>query len=267
MSEILAYGLRVAIMFTMVYWVLRVSGKKTISAMTAVEVVGVLIIAAMAAGPLVTNSAIKTIYGIGLVVALELAFNRLGLVNRLQPFVQQQPTVLIRQGQVDRTALRQVGMSLEQLLSELRLKNAAGFAEVEYAILEPSGQVSVIHKADARPVKPRDLHLPVPYEGLSLPLVLDGEVIRANLRYAGRDEAWLRECLRQQGYGEPGQVFLAELDVQGQLKVQAQPGRGGPFYGTGPGAGWRPPYAASPGPEAPPAGPAPPHPPDRGPAH
>lgn len=241
MSEILAYGLRIALLFTLVCWVLRISGKKTISAMTAVDLMGVVIIGAMAAEPLVSTSALKTIYGIGIVVALHVLYGLLGLINPLGPYVQQQPTVLIRQGQIDRAALRQMQMSLEQLLSELRLKNITSIAEVEYALLEPSGKVSVIPRATDRPLKPRDLGLSLAYEGLALPLVMDGDVIHANLRYAGVDENWLRARLAEQGYREPAEVFLAELDTQGKLTVQAQPGRGGPFYGTAPGRGWHPP--------------------------
>ncbi len=246
MNEILAYALRIGLLFTLIYWVLRISGKKTISVMTAVDLMGVVIIAAMAAEPLVSSSAIKTVFGIGTVVALQLAFSFLGLENRLGPILQQQPTLLIRQGQIDRAALRQSQISLEQLLSELRLKECNSIADVEYALLEPSGKVSVIPTAQARPVKPRDLHLPMPYEGLSLPLVMDGTVIHPNLRYAGVNERWLQDRLQEQGYRDPAGVFLAELDVQGVLTVQAQPGRGGPFFGTGPGGAWRPPAELSP---------------------
>lgn len=246
MGEMLAYAARVALVFTLVYWVLRVSGKKTVSTMTAVDLMGMVLIAAMAAEPLVSTSAIKTVYGVGVVAALQILFGLLSLVNPLGPYLQEQPTVLIRQGRVDAGALRRAQMSLEQLLSELRTRNITSIQEVEYALLETSGKVSVIPRAQDRPVKPRDLHLTVPYEGLALPLVLDGNVIQPNLRYAGVDESWLRQRLREQGYPDPSRVFLAELDVQGRLTVQPQPGRGGPFYGTAPGQGWRPPV---PGPQ------------------
>lgn len=235
MLEELAYGVRIALLFSLAYWVLRVSGKKTISAMTTVDLMGVFLIAAMAAEPLVSSSAVKTGLGIGIVVLLQLVYGLLSLWNSLGSYVQQQPSVLIRQGRVDRGALLRSQLSLEHLLSELRLKGHNTVADVEYAVLEPSGEVSVIPRAEARPLRPADLGLPVPREGLALPLVLDGAVIRPNLRYAGLTEEWLGRELAARGYRSPADVLLAEWNSHQHLTVQGQAEQPGAMFPPGPG--------------------------------
>ncbi len=225
MQELLTYLARIAVIFTLAYWAVRVSGKKTISAMTPTDLLAVTLIAAMVAMPLVSASALKTVYGIAMVVVIQVLFGLLSLWNPVRALVQPQPLVLIYQGQVDRRALRTAQIPLEMLLSELRVKGYATITDVDYAILEPSGKISVIPNTAARPVTVRDMKLPQQQlcpSGVALPLVLDGQVMRENLRYAGVDEDWLRRELAQQGHGGPGEIFLAELDPQGKLTVQPQ---------------------------------------------
>lgn len=234
MAELVAYVARIIGLFTLVYVALRVSGKKNVTAMSAVDLMGVILIAAMASEPLLSDSAIKTVFGIGVVLSLQFILGRLGMVNALSPYIQQQPTVLVRQGQFDRQALLHVEMTVEQVLSEVRRKGYIAMGDVEYVVLEPSGQVSVIPKSTARPATPGDLGLSPPYDGLALPLVLDGAVIHPNLRYAGVTETWLKTQLKNHGLDHPQQAFLAELDSRGKLTIQPQPGRGGAFYGTRP---------------------------------
>lgn len=72
-------------------------------------------------------------------------------------------------------------MNLPFLLSMLRLKGYANLSEIEYAIIEPNGNDSVIPKSQVRPVKPKDMRIQTPYEGISLPLINDGWIIRDNL--------------------------------------------------------------------------------------
>ena len=87
--------------------------------------------------------------------------------------------------------------NINDLLEQLRSKNVADIADVEYAILETSGQLSVILKSEKRPVKPEDMDLPVKYDGLPITLVIDGQVINENIKKMNYNEEWLQQKLKQ----------------------------------------------------------------------
>jgi uncharacterized membrane protein YcaP (DUF421 family) len=90
---------------------------------------------------------------------------------------------------------------------------------VEFAIIEPDGNLSVLPKSQSRPVLPRDLKINTEYEGLALPLIMDGEIQYNNLKYAGLSLDWLQQEIQKSGAAKIEQVFLAELNSTGKLYV------------------------------------------------
>ncbi|HEX3045761.1 MAG TPA: DUF421 domain-containing protein, partial [Bacillota bacterium] len=98
-------------------------------------------------------------------------------------------------------------------------KGYAAIADVEFAILEPDGNLSVLPKSQSRPVLPRDLQINTEYEGLALPLIMDGEIQYNNLKYAKLSLDWLHQEIHKAGAADPRQVFLAELSTTGKLYV------------------------------------------------
>jgi uncharacterized membrane protein YcaP (DUF421 family) len=99
----------------------------------------------------------------------------------------------------------------------LREKNAFNIIDVEYAILEIDGMLSVLPKADKRPMTPFDMSLNPAYEGLVAELIIDGRLMRENLKKSGKDEAWLLDQLREKGVPKIEDVFFAALDKSGRL--------------------------------------------------
>ena len=112
--------------------------------------------------------------------------------------------------------------TLNDLLEQLRIQSISNISDVEYAILETNGQLSVIQKSQKRPVSPEDLNIKTKYEGLSLELIIDGRLIYKNLEKAGLDEVWLKNELKKQGIDDIKNVFFASLDTQGSLFYQAK---------------------------------------------
>jgi uncharacterized membrane protein YcaP (DUF421 family) len=92
--------------------------------------------------------------------------------------------------------------------------------DVEFAVLETSGDLSVLLKSQARPVTPKDLQLETGYEGLPLVLILDGKVMHGELEKAQLGEGWLRTELEKRGVKDPGEVLIATLSTTGRLFVQ-----------------------------------------------
>lgn len=218
--ELLTYGIRVIIIFLLTYFGARILTKKAIAEMTAYEIAGVILLSTVAAEPLVTKVTTKAVYGTGLLIFLIWLTSRLAVVNKLTPILEHTPTVLVKNGQLDMTALKATSLSLNQFMGLLRTKGYDKVTDVEFAVLEPQGKLSAFPKSQKRPVNPSDLNIPTQYEGLTLPLVMDGSIIESNLRHAKLTKEWLLGALSYQGVKDfSKEVALAELDTQGNLLV------------------------------------------------
>lgn len=183
----------------------------------AVEV----ILGAAAAGIIVTTS-VPLWQAIGMLVllaALHKLLDYVSLWNPVKKLLVGEPLTLIEHGTVRRDNLLWHHISLEQLLGGLREKGYHRPAEIESALLETSGELSVIPYAEARPVTTGDLHLNPPPTGRTRLLVSDGVVQQESLRSAGLSEGWLREQLKAKGAGSTREVLLATLDANGELFV------------------------------------------------
>ncbi|MGE5558962.1 MAG: DUF421 domain-containing protein [Bacillota bacterium] len=106
---------------------------------------------------------------------------------------------------------------LELLFSELRTVDAPNIYEVEAAVLETSGHVSVVKKADAQPATPVELNLPAAPGGLPVILINDGIVQTKNLKQIGHDRTWLQQELQKNGIRKIEDVYLASIDPAGNF--------------------------------------------------
>lgn len=133
--------------------------------------------------------------------------------------LQGEPTVVIENGKLLDDNMRRLRYNLDQLNSQLRISGAFQIDHVEFAILEPGGQLSVLLKSQHRPVTPADLKLATKYEGLPIELIMDGQVVVKNLHENGLSEDWLEERLTERSIFSPSQVNYAVLDTQGRLFI------------------------------------------------
>ncbi|MFA7467680.1 MAG: YetF domain-containing protein [Desulfotomaculaceae bacterium] len=124
---------------------------------------------------------------------------------------------LIQGGVVLKQNMKKALFPIELLLSGLRQADAPNLAEVEAAVLETSGHVSVLKKPDSQPVTPKDLNIPALEAGLPVLLVNDGHVIKENLRKINQDESWLHGQLEKYGAMDLRDVYLAGIDGSGQM--------------------------------------------------
>ena len=108
---------------------------------------------------------------------------------------------------------------MENLLAQLREKNVFNIADVEFAVAETNGGLSVLMKSQRRPVTPRDLGIPTQYEGLPSEIIVDGLVVYQNLQQNNLDEQWLITELKNRGYNSPREIKYASLDVDGNLYI------------------------------------------------
>jgi uncharacterized membrane protein YcaP (DUF421 family) len=218
--ELLVYVAR-CILTTLFAWLsVRVIGQRSIAQMTSYDFAAIMMIANVASEPLVYKIESKAFVGT-LIIALMAVF--IGWLSLRKFFynLDAQPSILIANGKIIRDGLRKNRMNLPFLLSLLRLKGYAHISEVEFAVLEPNGNLSVLPKSQNRPVQPKDLNLNTEYEGLALPLIIDGEIQYNNLKYANLTVAWLYQEINKAGVQKPEAIFLAELRSTGELYVDA----------------------------------------------
>ena len=221
--------IRTLILYVAVLVVMRVMGKREIGQLQPMELVVALMIADLAAIPM-QNTGIPLLSGLIPIIVLMAAQITLSLVSMKSPkirdIVDGRPSVVLKNGWIMESELRRLRYSINDLLEQLRAKNFPNPADVEFAILETNGQLSVIPKSQKRPVQPSDLHIDTDYEGMPLTLVSDGVLNRKNLRQVNLDEKWLRDALRNQGVDDLKNIFFANLDTSGKLTYQLKAGDG-----------------------------------------
>ena len=127
--------------------------------------------------------------------------------------------VLMRNGKLYRKNLKKGHIDLSEFLMQCRTNGYFDISAINTAVLEPSGKISFMPYAAKRPATPEDLNLVPNAETVFFNVIMDGEILEKNLKYAGRDLNWLNNELKVQGVKSPSEVFLAALDNNGTLNV------------------------------------------------
>lgn len=143
----------------------------------------------------------------------------------IRKLIEGEPIVVIQNGKIFENNMRKVRYNQDDLAMQLREKDVFDFSEVEFAILEPHGKLSVLKKSYYQAVTPEDLNRPTPYKGLSTELIRDGRIEAANLRQNNLNYEWLYNQLANQGIKEIENVFLASLSTDGTLYIDEKKDR------------------------------------------
>lgn len=130
-----------------------------------------------------------------------------------------EPTVLIENGKIINQNMKKSRVTINELLMQLRGKNMFNIADVEFAILETDGSLSVQPKSQNMPLTPSDLNISTKYKGLTKDLVIDGSIMSENLKDINLDEQWLYSRIKDYGVTDIKDVFYAGLDSSGNLFV------------------------------------------------
>jgi len=215
--------IRTLILYGLVVVVMRVMGKRQIGQLQPFELVVAIMISELAAIPM-ANTGIPLIYGVIPIITLLVAQVALAYISlcseKARGVICGTPSVLVENGKILEKELHNLRYNINDLLEQLRAKNFPNLADIEFAILETSGQLSVIPKSQKRPVVPEDLQITTNYEGLPLTLIIDGEILYKNLARANLDAQWLNNELAKFGVSRPERVLFASLDTQGRLLFQ-----------------------------------------------
>ena len=129
------------------------------------------------------------------------------------------PRILIYRGKINEKALIKERFTINELEERLRGNNIFSLGDVEYAILETNGSLTVIPKPNKRNTIPEDFGIEPEYEGIAYDLVIDGVVMHQNLKEIGRDYNWLKKEVSKFGFN-PEQALVVTLDGKGQMFCQ-----------------------------------------------
>lgn len=217
--------IRTLILYMLVVLALRVMGKREVAQLQPFELVVLLMISDLAVIPS-EDIGIPLLSGIIPILVLLSANLSLAWITlkseRARDIICGTPSILIRQGKIVEEELKKNCYNLTDLLEELRVKNFPNIADVEFAVLENNGELSVFPKAQKRPTIPDDFHITPPYEGLPLILITDGRINHKNLQQSDRDLDWLKTELKNQTIDRVDDVLIASLDSSGRLFTQAK---------------------------------------------
>lgn len=213
---------RTLFLYLVVLFVMRFMGKREIGQMQPFELVIAIMIADLASTPM-SEIGIPIFYGIIPILGLLFMHICISILNiksiRIREIICGKPRILINKGVIDEKALVKENFTINELQERLRVNNVYNLADVEYAILETSGQISVIQKSEKRNAIPEDFQIQPKEANIAYDLVIDGKIMGDNLKKLNKDKKWLQNELRKIKL-TPEQSLLVVLNGDGSLYYQ-----------------------------------------------
>lgn len=222
MPEYIDITIRAIFAYLALFVLTRLMGKREISQLTFFDyVVGIII------GTVTGSMAVDTTKSPWAILPAVIVFATFQIISsylslksdKFRKFVDGTPTVLIENGNIIEKNLNKARINSDELLSKLREKKAFALADVEFAILETDGKISVMKKPDKETVTPSDLGITTSYTGIGSLIIQEGEIKGEKLREAGLTRSWVLSKLAEKGIIDLSKVMFAQVDATGNLYV------------------------------------------------
>ena len=219
--------IRAIILYIVVLVVMRLMGKREIGQLQPFELAISIMIADLASVPM-SELGIPLTNGIVPILALLVIYMIISILNiksiNFRKIMSGKPAMLIYRGKINEEVLRKESITINELQERLRVDNIFNLGDVEYAILETNGELTVIQKPEKRTLTPQDLNITPDYEGIPYDLVVEGKIMHDNLKELGKDEIWLKKELKK-FKAKPENTLIATLDGKGQFFCQKKEGK------------------------------------------
>ncbi|MFW2489651.1 DUF421 domain-containing protein [Clostridium chromiireducens] len=134
-------------------------------------------------------------------------------------YIEGEPTIVIMNGKIMENALKKMKYTAADLMGLLRVKDVFDLSQVDFAIIEPNGQLSVLKKPEYEPLTPKDMSILKAPSGISTELIYDGILINENLKQLNKTEKWLMAQLKMHEIKDVSEVFIATLTPSGSLYI------------------------------------------------
>ena len=213
--------LRTIIIYTLMTILLRLMGKRQVGELETSELISTLFLSDIAALP-ISNPDLPLLYAIlpiSLIVSFEIIItyskNKINLLKRL---FESKPSFLIYKGKLDQKEMEKMRISIQELISELRVQEISDINDVYYAILEENGKLSVIKKAHLNPPTCEDMGIQITEKGMAHTLIIDGVANKQNIRRQGVSDNQIKKELKEKGCNI-SDVFLMTVDDAGNINT------------------------------------------------
>ncbi|EJO5348965.1 DUF421 domain-containing protein [Clostridium botulinum] len=214
---------RTIILYILVILSMRLMGKKQIGELEPFELAITIMISELASLPM-QDSRIPLLHGIVPILTLLILQNIFSIMQlkseKIRSLINGEPSILIEKGKINFQELKNQRFNINDLMEELRLQGYYDLENIEYAILETSGQLSVIPKTEECPVTKKDLFIQTTQEKLPVTLILDGKLNIKNLKLIKKDEKWLQNKLKELNINSYDELLIAILNSKGSLYYQ-----------------------------------------------
>lgn len=207
------------VVFILLAVLTRIVGRKLLSQITFYEFVTGITLGTIA-GAYVVND-VKGSFVLISPIILTLCTFSLSYINlknlKARKIIEGEPVIIIQNGKILEENMARARYTLDSLEMQLRNKGVFDLSEVEFAVLEAHGQLSVLRKTPYNPITPEDLNLKTQYKGLPSEIIKDGEVLEQNLKQNNLDFKWLYAELKKHNVEDISQVVMASLNTDGSL--------------------------------------------------
>jgi len=215
--------IRTLLGFTILLTLTRLLGKKQLSQLTVFTYITGIALGNMV-GEMVLHPDVRIVDGV-LAMTLWCAFvfiiETVSLKSpRARVLMDGEPTIVIKKGQIVEKSLKKQRLNLDDLSMQLRLNQVFSILDVEYAILEPNGALTVMKKPEKESVTKQDMQIAPGPVGMPSEIIADGKVVKKNLPELGYTFHQLNEELQRQGVTDIKTVLYAELQQDGSLHIQ-----------------------------------------------
>ena len=143
------------------------------------------------------------------------------LFPKSRKYINGTPTILMNNGKLYRENLKKAKLDLSEFMVMCRQQGYFNLSDIQTAVFEFNGKLSILPVSKKRPANPEDLNLSPAPEFIHTEVIMDGRILDENLKRMGLDDKWLQKQLNAQGYKKAEEVFLALCDENNQLTVFA----------------------------------------------
>ncbi len=217
--------IRIIIVYALLIGTMRLMGKRQIGELQLSELVTTILLSELAAQPITDDQTplAFAIIPIAVLLSLEVIISfAVTKIPFLKPIFDGKPSILIRRGRIDFDEIDKVRISIEELLCQLRINGIPDISQVDYAILEQNGQLSVIPRRAEAPPSAEDMEIKVSESGIAHAIIVDTKISDYDLKRLGHDRKWLEKRLAHHRVSLD-EVFLFTVDDCGKEGLIKKP--------------------------------------------
>jgi uncharacterized membrane protein YcaP (DUF421 family) len=213
---------RTSTVYVLAILLARLMGRKLISQMTFFDFVVGVSMGSLSANAMIgsSRSLLSSVTSLVVISLLAIGTSYLHIKSfKARKLIDSEPVTLVENGVIVEENIKRIRMTINELTMKLREKNAFNLADVEFAIMEMDGQLSVLPKADKKPLTPFHINLQTTSTGLTKDIIIDGNLMKENLKGTGLNEQWLNSQLKRQKVNSISEVFYAGIDNNKNLYI------------------------------------------------